>query len=421
MTATQKIMCAKAGLEKAEAGDLIECSLDLVFGNEVMTPIAINEFYATNATEVFDRDRVVIIPDHFIPNCDIASAHLAKVTRDFAADMNLTHYFEIGRGGIEHALLPEKGFIKPGMVVIGADSHSCTHGALGAFATGVGATDFAVAMATGKAWFRVPEAIKITFTGSFSPMVSGKDAALYIIGMLGVDGARYASIEFDGNIAAISMDDRFTIANMMVEAGAKNTFFPVDDIAAEYLHTHGVTGGTSYTTGSDDEYIANYTVELDKLPIMVAYPHLPENVRDIQTAVKGHIKIDQVVIGSCTNGRITDMRRAAQILKGQKIANNVRCIIFPATQEIWLQCVKEGLMDIFAQAGAVVSAPTCGPCFGGHFGILDEGEKCLSTTNRNFVGRMGHKKSEVYLSSPAVAAMTAITGYISDPREGGVL
>ena len=421
MTATQKIMCAKAGLEKAEAGDLIECSLDLVFGNEVMTPIAINEFYATNATEVFDRDRVVIIPDHFVPNCDIASAHLAKVTRDFAADMNLTHYFEIGRGGIEHALLPEKGFIKPGMVVIGADSHSCTHGALGAFATGVGATDFAVAMATGKAWFRVPEAIKITFTGSFSPMVSGKDAALYIIGMLGVDGARYASIEFDGNIAAISMDDRFTIANMMVEAGAKNTFFPVDDIAAEYLHTHGVTGGTSYTTGSDDEYIANYTVELDNLPIMVAYPHLPENVRDIQTAVKGHIKIDQVVIGSCTNGRITDMRRAAQILKGQKIANNVRCIIFPATQEIWLQCVKEGLMDIFAQAGAVVSAPTCGPCFGGHFGILDEGEKCLSTTNRNFVGRMGHKKSEVYLSSPAVAAMTAITGYISDPREGGVL
>lgn len=416
MTMTQKILAVKSGLSVVKAGDLIECSLDLVFGNDITAPVAIDEFNKMGAENVFDNNKIALIPDHFTPNKDIASAILAKKTREFARKMDIKNYFEVGRVGIEHALLPEKGLIKPGDAIIGADSHTCTHGALGAFATGVGSTDMAAGMATGYAWFKVPSAIKVVIKGNMRKYVSGKDVILSLIGTLGVDGARYMSLEFTGNISALSIDDRFTIANMAVEAGAKNGIFPVDEITKQYLNERSVTG-TIYEADVDAVYEREIIIDLDKLVPTVAFPHLPENVRSIYKAEEKNIKIDQVVIGSCTNGRIEDMRAAAEILKGRTIAEYVRCIIIPATQEIWKMCVNEGLMNIFVDAGAVVSTPTCGPCLGGHMGILAAGERCVSTTNRNFVGRMGHTESEVYLASPSVAAASAIAGYICSPEK----
>jgi len=415
MTMTQKILAAKAGLENVRAGDLVECKLDLVFGNDITAPVAIDEFYKMGVTKVFHREKVALVPDHFTPNKDIAAAGLAKKTREFAKAMNIKHYFEVGRVGIEHALLPEKGLISPGDAVIGADSHTCTHGALGAFATGVGSTDMAAGMATGTAWFKVPEAIKVSLTGKKQPYVGGKDIILHLIGILGVDGARYCSLEFGGGVDQLSMDDRFTIANMVIEAGAKNGLFPVDDATIEYVREHGARPGTVYTADRDAGYIREIVLDLAQVPMTVSFPHLPDNTKSIAEAEKLGIPIDQAVIGSCTNGRIEDMRAAAAILKGRRVHDNVRCILFPATQAIWKQCVDEGLMNIFVDAGAAVSTPTCGPCLGGHSGILAEGERCVSTTNRNFVGRMGHVKSEVYLASPVVAAASAIAGIICGP------
>jgi len=415
MTMTQKILAAKAGLPEVSAGDLVECNLDLVFANEITGPVAIDEFYKMGVEKVFDTKKIALVPDHFTPNKDIAAASLAKKMREFARAMNIEHYFEVGRVGIEHALLPEKGLIRPGDAVIGADSHTCTHGALGAFATGVGSTDMAAGMATGTGWFKVPEAIKVVLEGQMSPYVSGKDVILHLIGILGVDGARYRSLEFCGNISGLSMDDRFTIANMAIEAGAKNGIFPVDELTMEYIAGHGGNAGVAYSADADAQYVQEIVIDLAKVPLTVAFPHLPENARSIDEAEALDIAIDQVVIGSCTNGRIDDMRAAAAILKGRVIHENVRCIVIPATQDVWKQCVDEGLMNIFIDAGAVVSTPTCGPCLGGHMGILAEGERCVSTTNRNFVGRMGHVSSEVYLASPVVAAASSITGKISGP------
>lgn len=415
MTVTQKILANKLGVNKLTAGELIECGLDLVFGNDITAPVAIDEFFRMKAKRVFDQNKVALIPDHFTPAKDIAAAGLAKKMRDFAFVMGIKHYYEVGRGGVEHVLLPEKGLISPGDVVIGADSHTCTHGALGAFATGVGSTDMAAGMATGKTWFKVPQAIKITLKNQKAPYVSGKDIILHIIGILGVDGARYMSLEFDGNISCLCMDERFTIANMAIECGAKNCVFPVDEQTESYLREHGARPGKAFTADSDAEYASEIEIDLSKVPLTVSFSHLPDNVRGVDEAQEMSIKIDQVVIGSCTNGRISDMRTAAEILKGRRVAENVRCIIIPATQVVWRQCVKEGLMDIFDDAGAIVSAPTCGPCLGGYMGILADGERCVSTTNRNFVGRMGHKNSEIYLASPAVAAATAVTGYICRP------
>ena len=397
------------------AGELIECALDLVFGNDITAPVAIDEFYKMGVGGVFDREKVALVPDHFTPNKDIAAAGLAKKTKEFARKMGIVHYFEVGKVGIEHALLPEKGLIAPGGAVIGADSHTCTHGALGAFATGVGSTDMAAGMATGTAWFKVPEAIRVTMKGELAPYVSGKDVILHLIGILGVDGARYCSIEFQGNVAALTMDDRFTIANMAIEAGAKNGIFPVDKATLAYIAEHGGNTGKTYEADADAKYIREIVIDLAAVPLTVSFPHLPENARSIQEAEGMNIAVDQVVIGSCTNGRIDDMRAAAKILKGKTVHEDVRCIIIPATQAVWKQCVDEGLMNIFVDAGAAVSTPTCGPCLGGHMGILAEGEKCVSTTNRNFVGRMGHVKSEIYLASPAVAAATAIAGRICGP------
>ena len=414
MTMTQKILAAKAGLAEVAAGQLIECQLDLVFGNDITSPVAIDEFYKMGADRVFDSRKIALVPDHFTPNKDIAAAGLAKKTKDFARKMGV-HYFEVGRVGIEHALLPEKGLIKPGDAVIGADSHTCTHGALGAFATGVGSTDMAAGMVTGTAWFKVPEAIRVTLTGKMRPHVSGKDVILHLIGILGVDGARYQSLEFTGAVGSLTMDDRFTIANMAIEAGAKNGIFPVDAATLAYVAEHGGNPGVTYAADPDAVYAREVVIDLDQVPLTVAFPHLPENARSIEEAEKARIPIDQVVIGSCTNGRIEDMRAAAQILKGRTVAERVRLIILPATQAVWKQCVDEGLMNIFVDAGAAVSTPTCGPCLGGHMGVLAEGERCVSTTNRNFVGRMGHTKSEVYLASPAVAAASAVQGYIAGP------
>lgn len=416
MTMTQKILARKAGLEAVSEGQLIECGLDLVFGNDITAPVAIDEFYKMGVAEVFHREKIALIPDHFTPNKDIAAAGLAKKTREFARAMGITNYFEVGKVGIEHALLPEKGLIKPGDVVIGADSHTCTHGALGAFATGVGSTDMAAAMATGKAWFKVPEAIRVTIKGKKAPYVSGKDVILHLIGRLGVDGARYRSLEFCGAVEELTMDDRFTIANMAVEAGAKNGIFPVDTATTAYLRAHGAAQDEAYTADMDAHYVKELTIDLSQVPLTVAFPHLPENARSIDEAAAMKIPVDQVVIGSCTNGRIDDMRMAASILQGRNVSDDVRCIIIPATQAVWKQCVEEGLMNIFVDAGAAVSTPTCGPCLGGHMGILAEGERCVSTTNRNFVGRMGHIKSEIYLASPAVAAASAINGYLCGPN-----
>lgn len=415
MTMTQKIMAAKAGRAEVQAGELISCRLDLIFANDITAPVAIDEFEKMGFDSVFDSGKIALIPDHFTPNKDIAAAKLAKKTRDFARAKGIKHYFEVGCMGIEHALLPEKGLIRPGDAVIGADSHTCTHGALGAFATGVGSTDMAAGMATGQGWFKVPEAIKINISGRLAPFASGKDVILHIIGILGVDGARYRSIEFGGDISGLGMDDRFTMANMAVEAGAKNGIFPVDEITKEYIMAHGGNIGQGFEADSDAQYIKQLDIDLSQIPLTVAFPHLPENARTAEEAETMSIKIDQVVIGSCTNGRIDDMRAAAKVLQGKTVHPDVRCIIIPATQKVWLQCVHEGLMDIFIAAGAAVSTPTCGPCLGGHMGVLAPGERCVSTTNRNFVGRMGDVTSEVYLASPAVAAASAVRGIIAAP------
>lgn len=416
MTMTQKILAAHAGLESVKAGQLIEAKLDLVLGNDVTTPVAIKEFNKIGVDKVFDKDKVAIVPDHFTPNKDIKSAEHCKLVREFAHCKDVTNYFEVGQMGIEHCLLPEKGLVVPGDVVIGADSHTCTYGALGAFSTGVGSTDMAVGMARGVAWFKVPSALKFVLKNKPAKWVSGKDIILHIIGMIGVDGALYKSMEFAGDgLQYLTMDDRFTIANMAIEAGGKNGIFPVDDKTIEYVKEHSNKEWTKFDADEDAEYDAVYEIDLSKLRPTIAFPHLPENTKTVDEA-KG-LEMDQVVIGSCTNGRISDMRIAAQVLKGKKINPNIRAIILPGTQKVWLQCVEEGLAQIFVEAGCVFSTPTCGPCLGGHMGILAKGERALSTTNRNFIGRMGHPESEVYLASPAVAAASAITGKITDPEE----
>ena len=412
MTMTQKILAAHAGLPSVEAGQLIEADLDLVLGNDITSPVAIHEMDKFKKQEVFDKDKIALVMDHFIPNKDIKSAEHCKCVREFACKNEITNYFDVGEMGIEHALLPEKGLTVAGDVIIGADSHTCTYGALGAFSTGVGSTDMAAGMVTGKAWFKVPSAIKFNLVGKPAKWVSGKDVILHIIGLIGVDGALYKSMEFVGEgIKYLSMDDRFTIANMAIEAGGKNGIFPVDDLTVAYMKEHSKRPYKVYEQ--------EYTIDLSTLKSTVAFPHLPENTRTIDEITED-VVIDQSVIGSCTNGRIEDLRCAAEILKGRKVKKGVRCIVIPATQQIYLQAMREGLLEIFIEAGAVVSTPTCGPCLGGYMGILAEGERCISTTNRNFVGRMGHVKSEVYLASPAVAAASAVTGKISAPAELGL-
>ncbi|MBO4617300.1 MAG: 3-isopropylmalate dehydratase large subunit [Lachnospiraceae bacterium] len=416
MTMTQKILAAHAGLESVVAGQLIEADLDLVLGNDITSPVAIKEMEKMNLKDVFNKDKIALVPDHFVPNKDIKSAEHCKCVREFALKNKITNYFEVGKMGIEHALLPEQGLTVAGDVIIGADSHTCTYGALGAFSTGVGSTDMAAGMATGKAWFKVPSAIKFNVVGKMPKWVSGKDVILHIIGMIGVDGALYKSMEFVGEgIKNLSMDDRFTIANMAIEAGAKNGIFPVDDLTKAYLKEHSKREYTIYEADADAEYDEEYTIDLSALKPTIAFPHLPENTHTIDE-IKEQIKIDQVVIGSCTNGRIDDLRCAAEVLKGNKVADGMRLIVLPATQAIYLQAMEEGLLRTFIEAGGVVSTPTCGPCLGGYMGVLAEGERCVSTTNRNFVGRMGHITSEIYLASPAVAAASAIKGYIAAPE-----
>ncbi|MCR4656133.1 MAG: 3-isopropylmalate dehydratase large subunit [Lachnospiraceae bacterium] len=415
MTMTQKILADHAGLEKVEAGQLIEAELDLVLGNDITTPVAIREIEKINKDEVFDKDKIALVMDHFIPNKDIKSAQNCKCVREFAAKHGISHYYDVGKMGIEHALLPEQGLTVAGDVIIGADSHTCTYGALGAFSTGVGSTDMAAGMATGKAWFKVPSAVKFVLTGKPSEWISGKDIILHIIGLIGVDGALYKSMEFTGDgIRYLSMDDRFTISNMAIEAGGKNGIFTVDEKTEEYLKEHSKRPYKVYEADEDAEYDAEYTIDLSALKPTVAFPHLPENTKTVDE-IGEKIYVDQAVIGSCTNGRLDDLRIAAKLLKDRKVFENVRCIIIPATQEIYLKAMEEGLLKIFIEAGAIVSTPTCGPCLGGYMGILAEGEKCISTTNRNFVGRMGHVDSEVYLASPAVAAESAVRGYIAAP------
>jgi len=415
MTMTQKILAAHAGLAEVKAGQLIEAELDLVLGNDITSPVAINEMKKMNRQTVFDKDKIALVMDHFIPNKDIKSAENCKCCREFACRHEISNYFDVGDMGIEHALLPEKGLVVAGDAVIGADSHTCTYGALGAFSTGVGSTDMAAGMVTGKAWFKVPSAIRFELVGKPSKWVSGKDVILHIIGMIGVDGALYRSMEFTGEgIKNLSMDDRFTICNMAIEAGGKNGIFPVDETALQYMKEHSKREFTVYEADEDAEYDETYVIDLSRLKPTVSFPHLPSNTRTIDQV--GEVKIDQAVIGSCTNGRIDDIRAAAEILKGKKVAKGVRCIVIPATQAIYLQAMREGLLEIFIEAGAVVSTPTCGPCLGGYMGILAAGERCISTTNRNFVGRMGHVDSEVYLASPAVAAASAVAGKITAPE-----
>ncbi len=412
---TQKILAAHAGLESVVAGQLIEADLDLVLGNDITSPVAIKEMEKMDLNSVFDKDKIALVPDHFAPNKDIKSAEHCKCVREFAIKNNITNYFEVGRMGIEHALLPEQGLTVAGDVIIGADSHTCTYGALGAFSTGVGSTDMAAGMATGKAWFKVPSAIKFNIVGKPSKYVSGKDLILHIIGMIGVDGALYKSMEFVGEgIKNLTMDDRFTVANMAIEAGAKNGIFPVDDLAIAYMKEHSKRDFKIYEADADAEYDEEYTIDLSTLRPTIAFPHLPENTKTIDE-IKEQIKIDQVVIGSCTNGRIDDLRTAAEIIKGRQVADKMRLIVLPATQSIYLQAMEEGLIRTFIEAGGVVSTPTCGPCLGGYMGVLAKGERCVSTTNRNFVGRMGDVTSEIYLASPAVAAESAIKGYIASP------
>jgi 3-isopropylmalate/(R)-2-methylmalate dehydratase large subunit len=419
MTMTQKILAHAAGLNEVKAGQLIEANLDLVLGNDITSPVAIKEMEKMKVQGVFDKDKIALVPDHFVPNKDIKSAEHCKCVREFARRNEITNYFEVGEMGIEHALLPEKGLTVAGDVIIGADSHTCTYGALGAFSTGVGSTDMAAGMATGKAWFKVPSAIRFHLTGKPSKWVSGKDVILHIIGMIGVDGALYKSMEFVGDgIANLSMDDRFTIANMAIEAGGKNGIFPVDDITEAYMREHSSRTYKKYEADTDAEYDEEYTIDLSELRPTVSFPHLPENTHTIDEIQKmDDIMIDQVVIGSCTNGRLDDLRIAAEVLQGRQIHKGIRCIVIPATQDIYMQAMEEGLLKTFLQAGAVISTPTCGPCLGGYMGVLAAGERCVSTTNRNFVGRMGHVESEVYLASPAVAAASAITGKISSPYE----
>lgn len=414
MTMTQKILAEHAGLDKVVAGQLIEADLDMVLGNDVTSPVAINEMNKFGRDTVFDKTRISLVMDHFTPNKDIQSAENCKQVREFAKKNDILHYYDVGNMGIEHALLPEQGIVTCGDCVIGADSHTCTYGALGAFSTGVGSTDMAAGMVTGKAWFKVPSAIKVVITGKKAPFISGKDVILHLIGKIGVDGALYKSLEFTGDgIKELSMDDRLCIANMAIECGAKNGIFPVDDITLEYVKGRSLREYKIYEADEDAEYDSVVEIDLSTLKPTVACPHLPENTKTVDEL--GRIEIDQVVIGSCTNGRMEDMRIAASILKGKKIAKGVRCIIIPATQSIYLQCIREGLAEIFVEAGAIVSTPTCGPCLGGHMGILAAGEKAVSTSNRNFVGRMGHTKSEIYLASPAVAAASALKGFIADP------
>ena len=416
MTMTQKILAFHAGLDYVEAGQLIEADLDLVLGNDITSPVAIKEMDKMKVSGVFDKDKIALVPDHFVPNKDIKSAEHCKCVREFALKNDITNYFEVGQMGIEHALLPEQGLTVAGDVIIGADSHTCTYGALGAFSTGVGSTDMAAGMATGKAWFKVPSAIKFNLIGKKAKWISGKDIILHIIGMIGVDGALYKSMEFVGEgIKDLTMDDRFTIANMAIEAGGKNGIFPVDDLAIEYMKEHSKREFKIFEADEDAVYDEEYTIDLSELRPTIAFPHLPENTKTIDE-IDPKVRIDQVVIGSCTNGRMDDMRIAADILKGKKVAKGIRCIVIPATQKIYLQCIEEGLLKTFVESGCVVSTPTCGPCLGGYMGVMAAGERCVSTTNRNFVGRMGHVDSEVYLASPAVAAASAITGYIEDPE-----
>ena len=416
MTLTQKILAAHAGLDHVNPGQLIRAKLDIVLGNDITTPVAINEFTKNGFDSVFDKDKIAIVLDHFVPNKDIKAAQQSKQCREFACTHCVSHFYDVGKMGIEHALLPEQGVVTAGDCIIGADSHTCTYGALGAFSTGVGSTDLAAGMATGKAWFRVPSAIKFNLTGSLPKYVSGKDVILHIIGKIGVDGALYRSMEFTGEgVASLSMDDRFTICNMAIEAGAKNGIFPVDDKTREYIKGRVNREVTEFAADADAVYDEEYTINLSELRPTVACPHLPENTKTVDEL--GKIEIQQSVIGSCTNGRIQDMRDAAAILKGRKVKKNVRTIVIPATQTIYLQCIEEGLAKIFVEAGAILSTPTCGPCLGGHMGILAHDEKAVSTTNRNFVGRMGHVSSEIYLANPAVAAASAVAGYIIDPAE----
>ena len=415
MTMTQKILAAHAGLPEVHAGDLIEAKLDIVLGNDVTTPVAIGVFEKAGFEKVFDKDRIVITLDHYTPCKDIKSAELCKTARDFARRQNITNFYDVGTVGIEHALLPEQGLVGPGDCIIGADSHTCTYGALGAFSTGVGSTDMAAGMASGLNWFRVPDAIKVELTGKFKPFVSGKDVILHLIGMIGVDGALYQSLEFTGEgVSELSMDDRFTIANMAIEAGGKNGIFPVDDKTREYIRDRFTREPVEYTADEDAEYSRVVKIDLSELEPTVSMPHLPSNTK-LAKEVAG-LPVDQVVIGSCTNGRISDLRTAAAILKGKKIADGLRCIIIPATQEIYLQCLEEGLLQAFIESGCAVSAPTCGPCLGGHMGVMAAGERAVATTNRNFVGRMGHTESEVILASPAVAAASALAGCVAVPE-----
>ena len=407
---------AHAGLDSVSAGQLIEADLDLVLGNDITSPVAIHEIEKMKVDGVFDKDKIALVMDHFVPNKDIKSAQHCKCVREFACKNEITNYFDVGKMGIEHALLPEQGLTVAGDVIIGADSHTCTYGALGAFSTGVGSTDMAAGMATGKAWFKVPSAIKFNIVGKPAKWISGKDVILHIIGMIGVDGALYKSMEFVGEgIRYLTMDDRFTIANMAIEAGGKNGIFPVDELTREYMKEHSKRPFVEYEADEDAVYDEEYTIDLSTLKSTVSFPHLPDNTRTIDEV--GDVKIDQVVIGSCTNGRMDDLRIAASILEGKKVADGLRVIVIPATQKIYLQAMEEGLIKTFIEAGAIVSTPTCGPCLGGYMGVMAEGERCVSTTNRNFVGRMGHVDSEVYLASPAVAAASAITGKISGPDE----
>lgn len=418
MTMTQKILAAHAGLESVTAGQLIEANLDLVLGNDITSPVAVREFEKFGKDEVFDKNKIAIVPDHFTPNKDIKAAEQCKYIREFAHAKGIKNYFEVGQMGIEHALIPEKGLAVAGDAIIGADSHTCTYGALGAFSTGVGSTDMAAGMATGKAWFKVPSAIKFNLIGKPQSHVSGKDVILHIIGMIGVDGALYKSMEFSGEgLKNLTIEDRLCMANMAIEAGAKNGIFAVDEQTIAFIKEHSDRPYKVYEADPDAEYEQTIDIDLSKIRPTVAFPHLPENTKTIdEIANMDKVQIDQAVIGSCTNGRIEDLRVAAAILKGKKIASHVRCIIIPGTQKIYMQAIHEGLVDIFVDAGAVFSTPTCGPCLGGHMGILAKGERAIATTNRNFVGRMGHPESEVYLASPAVAAASAVAGYIANPE-----
>ena len=415
MTMTQKILADHAGLDKVNAGQLISAKLDIVLGNDITTPVAINEFKKAGFESVFDKDKIAVVLDHFVPNKDIKAAEQSKQCREFSCSQCISHFYDVGKMGIEHALLPEQGVVTAGDCIIGADSHTCTYGALGAFSTGVGSTDMAAGMATGTAWFKVPSAIKFNLTGKLPGNCSGKDVILYIIGKIGVDGALYRSMEFTGEgVATLSMDDRLCICNMAIEAGAKNGIFPVDKVTMDYSEGRSERYPVVYQADEDAEYDEVIEVNLSEMVPVVACPHLPENTKPAKEL--SSIKIDQVVIGSCTNGRMEDMEAAFKVLNGKKVADGVRCIIIPATMEIYRECVEKGYVTAFIDAGAVVSTPTCGPCLGGYMGILAAGERCIATTNRNFVGRMGHVESEVYLASPLTAATSALTGYITDPE-----